>query len=105
LFNVHLGDMSIVGPRPELRRYISRYTLEQQLMLAVRPGITDLGTLGIDNEADLLADTHRIEHIYLEQILPEKILLHLEYVDKRSFFFELRIIFATLSFTVTWKRG
>ena len=105
LFNVLRGDMSIVGPRPELRRYVSRYTPEQQRMLAVRPGLTDLGTLSFDNEAELLGDANRLEAVYLEQILPEKIRLNLEYVDKRSFLFDLRIIFATLFLIVRKKRG
>ena len=105
LFNVLRGDMSIVGPRPELERYVSRYTPEQQRTLAVRPGITDLGTLRFDNEADLLGDADLLEAVYLERILPEKIRLNLEYVDKRSFLFDLRIVFATLFLIVTQKRG
>jgi len=105
LFNVLRGDMSIVGPRPELERYVSPYTQDQRRILAVRPGITDLGTLRFDNETDLLADSDRIEEVYLEQILPEKIRLNLEYVDKRSFFFDLRIIFETLFLIVSRKRG
>lgn len=105
LFNVLRGDMSIVGPRPELQRYVRRYTQDQQRILAVCPGITDLGTLRFDNETDLLADADHIEEVYLEQILPEKIRLNLEYVDKRSFLFDLRIIFETLFLIVTKKRG
>ena len=104
LLNVLKGDMSFVGPRPELQRYVDRYTQEQRRMLTVRPGITDLGTLQFDNEAQLLDDADRLEDIYIEQVLPEKIRLNLEYVDKSSLLFDLRIIASTLLLIVRRKR-
>ena len=96
LFNVLKGDMSIIGPRPEIPQYVSQYTPEHKRVLCVRPGITDPGTLRFNNEADLLIDTDQFERIYLEQILPEKLHLNLQYIDGRSFFYDLRIIFLTL---------
>ena len=96
LWNVLKGDMSLVGPRPEIPLYVERYTPEQRRVLSVRPGITDSATLRFDNEAELLADADGYEATYVTRILPEKLRLNLEYVDSRSFLTDLRMIFATL---------
>ena len=105
LFNVLKGDMSLVGPRPELPQYVDRYTSEQRGVLSMRPGITDLGTLRFDAETDLLTEADNLEDLYLERILPEKLRLNLEYVDKRSFFLDMRIVFETLLLIVRRKSG
>lgn len=97
LLNVVNGNMSIVGPRPELPKYVQQYTLQQKRVLSVRPGITDPGTLRFDDEAWILDDANDPERTYIEQILPEKLRLNLEYIDNRSFLYDLRIIFKTLS--------
>ena len=102
LFNVLKGDMSIVGPRPEIPRYVSQYTPEQSLVLSVRPGITDPGTLKFNNEVVLLTE-EQFERIYLAQILPEKLRLNLQYLDRRSLFSDLRIIFSTLFLIILQK--
>lgn len=105
LFNVLNGDMSIVGPRPELPLYVEQYTRQQKRALSVRPGITDPGTLRFDDEARMLNESDNYERAYLEQILPEKLRLNLEYIDNRSFLYDLRIIFVTLWLTVRRKGG
>ena len=97
LLNVLMGHMSIVGPRPEIPRYVQRYTAEQRQVLSVRPGMTDPGTLRFRSEASLLPDGEHAERVYLEQILPEKLRCNLEYIDRKSVLFDLRIIFETLA--------
>ena len=96
LLNVLKGDMNVVGPRPEIPLYVQHYTPEQQRVLSVRPGITDLGTLRFNDEAELLAsgDYH---DVYVEKVIPEKLRLNLEYIDNRSFFLDLRIILKTFA--------
>ena len=88
--------MSIVGPRPEVAKYVDHYTPEQRRVLSVRPGITDPGTLYFNDEAGLLTDEDQSEDGDIQQILPEKLRLNLEYIDKRSFLFDLRIIVLTI---------
>lgn len=95
-WNVLKGDMSIVGPRPEVAKYVDHYTPEQRRVLSVRPGITDPGTLYFNDEAGLLTDEDQSEDGDIQQILPEKLRLNLEYIDKRSFLFDLRIIVLTI---------
>ena len=104
LWNVLKGDMSIVGPRPELQVYVDHYTPEQRQVLSVRPGTTDLGTLRFNDEANLLSDEDQFEDVYLKRILPEKLRLNLEYIAERSFWYDMRIIFSTLLLIVRWKR-
>ena len=103
LWNVLRGDMSLVGPRPELPRYVSRYTAEQRRVLSVRPGITDPATLRFDDESDLLTDAD-FEETYVTCVLPEKLQLNLEYLDRRSFLSDLRMIFSTL-FLMAKRKG
>ena len=104
LWNVLKGDMSIVGPRPELQVYVDHYTPEQRQVLSVRPGITDLGTLRFNDEANLLSDEGQFEDVYLKRILPEKLRWNLEYIAQRSVWYDMRIIFSTLLLIVRWKR-
>ena len=105
LMNVLMGDMSIVGPRPEVPSYVENYSAAERRVLTVRPGMTDLGTLRYRNETEMLDGEDDSERVYREKILPDKLNLNLEYVDKRSFLFDLRIIFATLFLIVSRKRG
>jgi len=95
LINVLIGDMSFVGPRPEVPRYVSLYTVEQRRVLAVRPGITDPASIKYRNENDLLAAADNPERYYREVILPDKLRLNLEYIEHQSFCGDMKIIFQT----------
>ena len=95
LINVFLGDMSLVGPRPEVRHYVDYWTPEQMHVLDVRPGITDPASIKFRNENDLMEKAEDPEKYYIEVIMQEKIKLYLEYVEKHSFFYDLGLIFKT----------
>lgn len=95
--NVLLGDMSVVGPRPEVPRYVALYTPEQRrVVLSVRPGITDLASLEYKDENDLLGQSADPESVYVQQVLPAKLALCMRYVQMRSFWGDLVIIGRTL---------
>lgn len=96
LINVLAGDMSLVGPRPEVPFYTDMYTPAEKRILTVRPGITDFATLWNPDEGALLAGEPNPEKAYLEKIRPTKIKLQLDYVDKASLATDFKIIFATL---------
>ena len=95
LINVVLGDMSLVGPRPEVRHYVDYWTPEQMHVLDVRPGITDPASIKFRNENELMEKAEDPEKYYIEVIMQEKIRLYLEYVEKHSFFYDLGLIFKT----------
>ena len=95
LINVFLGDMSLVGPRPEVRHYVDCWTPEQMYVLDVRPGITDPASIKFRNENELMEKAEDPEKYYIEVIMLEKIKLYLEYVEKHSFFYDLGLIFKT----------
>ena len=95
LINVFLGDMSLVGPRPEVRYYVDYWTAEQMHVLDVRPGITDPASIKFRNENELMEKAEDPEKYYIEVIMQEKIKLYLEYVEKHSFFYDLGLIFKT----------
>ena len=95
LINVFLGDMSLVGPRPEVRHYVEYWTPEQMYVLDVRPGITDPASIKFRNENELMEKAEDPEKYYIEVIMQEKIKLYLEYVEKHSFFYDLGLIFKT----------
>lgn len=95
LINVFLGDMSLVGPRPEVRHYVDYWTPQQMHVLDVRPGITDPASIKFRNENELMEKTEDPEKYYIEVIMQEKIKLYLEYVEKHSFFYDLGLIFKT----------
>ena|SRR5437867_2490485 len=97
LINVLKGDMSFVGPRPEVQQYVDLYTNEEKLILTVRPGITDWATLWNHDEGAVLAGSPDPEKTYLEKIRPEKIRLQLEYVRRQSFWIDLAIIIQTVA--------
>jgi lipopolysaccharide/colanic/teichoic acid biosynthesis glycosyltransferase len=96
LFNVLIGNMSLVGPRPEVRKYVELYNEEQRNVLSVKPGITDLASLKFINENDLLAKSSDPEKTYIEEIMPEKLALNKEYIRQHHLGMDLKIIFATL---------
>ena len=95
LINVFIGDMSLVGPRPEVRHYVDYWTLEQMHVLDVRPGITDPASIKFRNENELMEKADDPEKYYIEVIMQEKIKLYLEYVEKHSFFYDIALIFRT----------
>ena len=97
LINVLLGDMSIVGPRPEVSRYVALYPADVRAeVLSVRPGITDLASVQYRSESTLLAQSSNPEQTYVDTILPAKLALCRQYVRERSFWLDLRIIGMTL---------
>jgi lipopolysaccharide/colanic/teichoic acid biosynthesis glycosyltransferase len=95
LINVLLGDMSLVGPRPEVPTYVELYRRDYETVLRVRPGVTDLASLEYRDEAAVLARAADPEHEYRTRVLPEKLRLAKEYVEHGSFLFDLRIIART----------
>ena len=101
LINVLLGDMSLVGPRPEVRKYVEMYTSEQLHVLDVRPGITDMASIRYRNENELLAEAEDPEAYYIREIMPDKLKIHLEYVAKHSFWLDMKLIFKTITEVVT----
>ena len=95
LINVFKGDMSLVGPRPEVRKYVDMYTEEQMHVLDVRPGITDLASIRYRNENERLERVNDPDKYYVEVIMPDKLRINLEYVARHSFTFDIRLIFQT----------
>lgn len=95
LINVLVGDMSLVGPRPEVRHYVNYWTEEQMHILDVRPGITDPASIKFRNENELLAQAEDPEKYYIEVIMQEKIKLYLQYVKNHSFLYDIKLIFQT----------
>ena len=96
LFNVLRGDMSIVGPRPEVKRYTDLYTVDQRKILNVRPGITDIASITFIDENNLLAAQPDPEKYYIEQVMPEKIRLNQSFISSPTLFNYLRIIALTI---------
>lgn len=97
LINVIKGDMSLVGPRPEVRHYVDMYTPEQMHVLDVRPGITSLASIKYCDESEVLAQAEDPERTYIEKIMPEKIAIDLEYVKHAGLLYDLRLILGTLA--------
>lgn len=95
LINVLIGDMSLVGPRPEVRKYVNLYTSEQMHVLDVRPGITDLASIRYRNENELLEKANDPEQYYRDVIMQDKLKLNLEYVNNHSFRYDLKLILKT----------
>jgi len=96
LFNVLKGDMSVVGPRPEVRKYVEMYDTTQQRVLSVKPGITDWASIQFRDESELLGRADDPEHFYITEIIPVKLQSNLEYIDHHDFFVDLRIIVFTI---------
>jgi len=102
LINVLVGNMSLVGPRPEVKKLTDMYTDEEKVILTVRPEITDWASLWNPDEGALLKGSADPDKDYLEKIRPEKIRLQLKYVRELSFWTDLKIIFLTLK-TIIFK--
>ena len=101
LINVFVGDMSLVGPRPEVRHYVNYWTTEQMHVLDVRPGITDPDSIKFRNENELMEKAENPEDYYIRVIMQEKIKLYLEYVKHSSFWYDIKLIFQTFKVILT----
>jgi lipopolysaccharide/colanic/teichoic acid biosynthesis glycosyltransferase len=96
IFNVLKGDMSLVGPRPEVPNYVKMYAPEQRRVLEVRPGITDLASIEFRRESDLLAQFADPEYAYIHEIMPKKLAMNLQYIDRANLVTDFSIIMQTL---------
>lgn len=95
LINVLKGEMSFVGPRPEVRKYVDLYNEKQKLVLMLKPGITDNASIIYRNENDMLSKSQDPETLYVQKIMPDKLKINLEYLNDNSFASDLKIIFRT----------
>jgi len=96
LFNVLLGTMSIVGPRPEVPKYVDMYSENQKKVLLLKPGITDYASIEYRDESNILSKNSTPEVTYINEIMPKKIQLNMIYANKVSLFEDIKIIFMTL---------
>ncbi len=96
LINILKGEMSFVGPRPEVRKYVDLYSPEQAIVLSVRPGLTDYASLEYINENQILSTFSDPEKAYVEIIMPAKLLLNLKYISEQGMITDVEIIFKTL---------
>lgn len=97
LLNILRGEMSVVGPRPEVKQYVDLYNQDQLRVLSVKPGLSDLATLEYVNESEILAKADNPEQVYINEIMPDKLKLNLRYIDNQSFLLDLKIIFKTFA--------
>lgn len=95
LWNVLVGDMSVVGPRPEVPKYVALYSAEQLHVLSVRPGITGMASINYIDENEMLARSGEPETTYIREVMPAKLALDLKYVQEQDLLLDLRIILAT----------
>jgi len=96
LLNVIKGDMSIIGPRPEVRRYVDMYSKEQLKVLSVRPGLSDFASIEYINENELLGKSDNPEKTYIEEIMPAKLQLNRKYIEQKTFGTDIKLIFKTI---------
>lgn len=96
LINVLLGNMSFVGPRPEVRHYVNFYSKDDLIILTVKPGITDYASIYFRNEVEILKGSDNPEKLYIEQILPKKIALNKHYIENNNLFTDIKIILKTI---------
>jgi lipopolysaccharide/colanic/teichoic acid biosynthesis glycosyltransferase len=96
LINVFRGEMSLVGPRPELEKFVKLYDQEQQKVIAVKPGITDYASIQFRNENQLLEGKTDPIDFYIREIMPVKLKLNLAYIQEQSFWVDLKVIFRTI---------
>ncbi len=96
LINVFKGDMSLVGPRPEVKKYVDLYDVQQQKILSIKPGITDYASIAYSNENELLAKSNDPENTYVNEIMPHKLMLNLKYIQDQSFWVDIKIILKTI---------
>jgi lipopolysaccharide/colanic/teichoic acid biosynthesis glycosyltransferase len=96
LINVLIGDMSLVGPRPEVRKYVNMYNAEQLKVLDAKPGITDYASIEYSNENEILGKAADPEKVYIEEIMPAKLKLNLKYIDEQGLITDIKTIFRTI---------
>ncbi len=96
LFNVLFGTMSLVGPRPEVRKYVDMYNSLQTNILSVKPGITDYASIEFINENEMLAQSNEPEKTYINDIMPKKLALNLKYIKDQNLMVDLKIITKTI---------
>lgn len=96
LINIFLGDMSFVGPRPEVKKYVDLYTDEQLKVLEVRPGLTDYASLAYFNENELLSKSTNPEETYIQEVMPAKLRLNFKYLENKGFITDIGLIFKTI---------
>lgn len=93
--NVLIGDMSIIGPRPEVKKYVDLYTVEQRAILNVKPGITDYASIEYFDESRLLGESENPEETYIQEIMPAKLLLNQKYLANPNVFHDIKIMWLT----------
>ncbi|RLD62462.1 MAG: sugar transferase [Bacteroidetes bacterium] len=96
LLNILKGEMSFVGPRPEVRKYVDMYNERQKLVLSVKPGLTDYASIEYANENETLAKYPNAEKAYIEIIMPAKLKLNMKYIEEKNLWVDLKIIFRTI---------
>lgn len=96
LINIMIGDMSIIGPRPEVRKYVELYSKEQLRVLSLRPGLSDYASIEYINENELLGKSANPEKTYIEEIMPAKLQLNLKYIEQQSFGTDIQLIIKTI---------
>jgi lipopolysaccharide/colanic/teichoic acid biosynthesis glycosyltransferase len=104
LINVVKGDMSLVGPRPELKKFVDLYTETQRKVLSVRPGLTDYASIEFRHESEMLEGKDDPVEYYVKEILPAKLALNLKYVERQSLLRDIAIIFKTVLAVVGWRK-
>ncbi len=100
LFNILKGDMSIVGPRPEIPKFVNVFSNEYSEILKIKPGLSDYAALIYSNEASLIEPSHNPEEYYKSEILPQKIKLYKRYIEEMGFLTDIKIIFLTIKSVV-----
>ncbi|MBD3661782.1 MAG: sugar transferase [Arenibacter algicola] len=96
LINVLIGDMSLVGPRPEVSKYVNLYSKEDRVVLSIKPGITDYASIYFRNENEILNSSSNPEKKYIEEVMPLKLELNKKYIKEKGLLTDLKIIFMTL---------
>jgi len=101
LLNILIGEMSFVGPRPEVRKYVNLYNYGQMKVLSVKPGLTDYASLEYINENEILERYDNPEKVYIAKIMPEKLALNIKYINEKGFFTDLKIMLKTIRMIFT----
>ena len=101
LINVLVGNMSFVGPRPEVRKYVEMYNAKQMFVLNAKPGITDYASIEYSNENELLGNSENPNETYINVIMPAKLELNLKYIKEQGLATDLKLIFKTISKIIT----
>ena len=96
LINILKGEMSVVGPRPEVPKYVNLYSDEQLKVLTVLPGLTDFASIEYLDEQKVLGASNDPEKLYIEEVMPSKLSLNLKYINEKSFLLDIKLIFRTL---------